>query len=95
MAINKYKFKVKLGVERCVKMFLNSIEVKTLDFAHVDYMYNVCVACLRNLWNLSKKVGVAVIEKFRLIPQLGDFCGNETLLYCKLNDYLYVLTIIN
>ena len=69
MVMNRYKFTAKLGGERCVKMFFNSIEVKMLDFA-----CRLCLARLRNLCrNLLKKAGVVAMQKFRPIPLFSDF----------------------
>ena len=67
MAVHKYEFKVKLGGERCVKIFFNSIEVKTIDFASLWQVD--CVALLKKLWNSSKKVSVVAIQKFWSIPR--------------------------
>ena len=44
MAMDKYKFKVQLGRERCVKMILNSIDVKTLDFASIVMLIMCCTS---------------------------------------------------
>ena len=50
--MDRYEFKVKLCEDRCVKMFLNSIEMKTLDFHSLQYAKNFGKSS-ESLWQRS------------------------------------------
>ena len=65
--MNRYKFNLKLGGERCVKTFFNLIEVKTLDFAH-----SLHVAPLRNLRNLKCSHNTKIWARSKVLLGLFD-----------------------